>query len=264
MQSIGKGDSRIAAVPLINDCHCNGLLRIYLDKRSRVWYATYYKSHINISRLRIKKKRNKTQILRLGLFGGFSCYGAPYRLDCGVAGRTVRFPAVGNVPGDYTGVCRLLYGGWKNRYEMLLVHCVCAFWKRGWQLSMHSFYPRGGLNVSFTHLSWINIWRLLCLEGIALCRCLVVVNIKQSHYKPGQALRVPGGWGSLLSRQSANDGGKVASLIHCPPLPLKEIFLVLISLRGWVKARVVVQPEGLLQLKIAVTQSESKPRPSFL
>jgi len=48
MQSTGKGDGRIAAVPLINDCHGNGLLRIYLDKRSRIWYATYYRFHSNI------------------------------------------------------------------------------------------------------------------------------------------------------------------------------------------------------------------------
>ena len=59
-----------------------------------------------------------------------------------------------------------------------------------------------------------------------------MVKVKLSHYRPGQAQRVPGGWGSQISWQSAHEGGKVVSPTHQSPLP-KEIFLVPISVGGW-------------------------------
>jgi len=61
-------------------------------------------------------------------------------------------------------------------------------------------------------------------------------KLQQSMYRSGQALRVPEGRYSKISRQSTYKGGKVVILTHRPhlppPPPPKEIFLVIISLRG--------------------------------
>ena len=57
------------------------------------------------------------------------------------------------------------------------------------------------------------------LEVGLLCKS----KVKQFHYRHGQALRVPGGWGSQITRQLPFEGGKFVSPMHRPPLTPRNI-----------------------------------------
>ena len=83
----------------------------------------------------------------------------------------------------------------------------------------------------------------------------VKVQVKESHYKTRQILRVPGGWSFQISRQSAQEGAKV-SPTHRPPLPPGNIPG---TVRGWLSLWAILRPEGLCQWKIPVTPSGIEP-----
>jgi hypothetical protein len=80
---------------------------------------------------------------------------------------------------------------------------------------MFEDYQNTNLYCSFRVVVTVQLEGFTCLTGIRKYQ----VEVKQSHYRPRQALRVPRGGGSQISRQSAHEGGMVVSPTHRRPLP---------------------------------------------
>jgi hypothetical protein len=141
-------------------------------------------------------------------------------------------------------------------------HCSCFWHCKAWFMSLAFGYWHLHLSEIYTQICghsslnfvyelsciWTPLWmreRDICpinkfqFRDVSPTASISIHVTKWSLYRPRQALRVPGAWGSQTSRQLAHESSKFVSLIP------QEIFLVLISFGVWVDPRAIMWPGGL-------------------
>ena len=87
------------------------------------------------------------------------------------------------------------------------------------------------------------------MNSLNIIQVVERAKVTQTHYRPGQALRVPGCWSSQISGQSAHESRKVVSRRHRPPLPHRKYVWYSFLLEAESNPRAIVRPEGLCQWK---------------
>ena len=126
-----------------------------------------------------------------------------------------------------------------------MVTSLCKIW--GFLKCINSYYglPCHDTGSMTSNLEVANIIFYETLVNTCQPRLwhLIKKKVKQSHYRPGQALRVPEVEAprfqdSRHMKVVRLSGLRIGRLYH------QEIFLVLISVRGWVNPKAIVQPVG--------------------
>jgi len=69
------------------------------------------------------------------------------------------------------------------------------------------------------HVYILNNIKCLCINDFKH----INQTLKQSLYRPGQTVSIPGVSGSWISRQSAHESSNDVKAMHRPPLPLGNI-----------------------------------------
>jgi hypothetical protein len=135
----------------------------------------------------------------------------------------------------------------KRAIALLITACSPPLWATylGEYICVNKTYPwnRNRCSIRPEHSQITTLRNIFCL----------MAEVKTIPSGAWKALGVPTGWGTLISRQSAQEGNKV-----CQPWPQdtftpQEIFLLIIAVRSWDDPTVIVAPDWLCHWKISKT-----------